>query len=58
MILLKAKLLSRELQLCQEATDHQGNETKQVNQELNDLKKAVKHKDWEIQDINAVKDAR
>ena len=57
-ILLQAKLLSKELDLVRTAQEQNSEEFEQVENNHRALEKKLKEKDWELQDMKAMKDAK
>ncbi|XP_030840393.1 coiled-coil domain-containing protein 57 isoform X2 [Strongylocentrotus purpuratus] len=55
---MKAKLLSRELDLVRGASQQTSTELKTSDTKMDDLKKKLKQTEWELSDLRGMKDAR
>lgn len=55
---MQAKLLAKELDLVKTAQQKNSEEFEQVENNHRSLEKKLKEKDWELQDMKAMKDAR
>nr|XP_054762812.1 coiled-coil domain-containing protein 57-like [Lytechinus pictus] len=55
---MKAKLLSKELELVREASQQTSTELKNSDSKMDDLKKKLKQTEWELSDLRGIKDAR
>ena len=55
---LQAQLLTKELELVREEQQKHSNQADEATQGQRDLEKQLKHAQWQIADITAMKDAR
>ncbi|XP_078691345.1 coiled-coil domain-containing protein 57-like isoform X2 [Branchiostoma floridae x Branchiostoma belcheri] len=55
---LKVKLLSKELEMVRSASAKQNTELQHTDQNIQQLQKALKQKEWELQDVTSIKNAR
>ncbi|XP_066292208.1 coiled-coil domain-containing protein 57-like [Branchiostoma lanceolatum] len=55
---LKVKLLSKELEMVRSASEKQNTELQHTDQNIQQLQKALKQKEWELQDVTSIKNAR
>ncbi len=55
---LQAKLLSKELELLRDSQQSATAQRDETESSYRSLEKALKTKEWELQDVTAIKDAR
>ncbi|XP_078609551.1 coiled-coil domain-containing protein 57-like isoform X2 [Branchiostoma floridae x Branchiostoma japonicum] len=55
---LKVKLLTKELEMVRSASEQQNTELQHTDQNMQQLHKALKQKEWELQDVTSIKNAR